>query len=192
MSPTALPEKSCFLIADPSEHNLQHIAPDLRNNARQKFTNLDKAADIAKIPRYFCSHGVGIEQSRWMSRPCERNRKRVFDHLHTESSWHNDDLVTAIKSEQRQRLFICGFWLDIDLTPTAMEAYVDGFDVHIVSDMVFSRNDFSHDNAMRRLIQIGVVPITLCQLIHEWMSWTADQDKANSLKLVLDDIIEQY
>lgn len=50
----------------------------------------------------------------------KKRRKLVFNSIKTESSWHDDDLVTVIKSEQRQLLFNCEFRYDLDLTPSAL------------------------------------------------------------------------
>ena len=190
MSPTAVPDQSCFLIIDPSENNLKTLPANLREKTRIRFANLDDAADLARIPRYFSTCDPTIDPSSWMSRPCEKTRKRIFDSPITESVWRNSDLAAAIKSEQRDRLIVCGFWLDVDLASVAMDAYVDGFDVHVLTDLVFSRHMEDHDDALSRLTQMGIVPITTCQLLHEWISWTSDVERSNRLQAVLDEIVQ--
>lgn len=189
MSPTAVPDQSCFLIIDPSEKNLKTLPANLREKTRLRFTNLDDAADLAKTPRYFGTNNPLIDPSLWMSRPCEKNRKRIFDSPKTVSIWRNSDLSIAIKSEQRNRLIIGGFWLDVDLAAVAMDAYVDGFDVHVLTDLVFSWHTEDHDDALSRLTLMGIVPITTCQLVHEWISWTSDVERSNQLQAVLDEIL---
>lgn len=106
MSPTAVPKQSCFLIIDPSEKNLNALSVDLRDKTRTRFASLDDAANIAKIPRYFSTSDPAIDLTLWMLRPCEKNRKQIFDSLKTEPVWRNSDLATAIKSEQRNRLIV--------------------------------------------------------------------------------------
>ncbi len=189
MSATSLPRRSCFLILEPVEQNILLLKSKLRESVRQKFSFLDQAANIACVPRYFGTDGDTDDHTRWLLEPCKNTRNRVFGHPETKSLWQNNDLVTAIKSEKRDRLFICGFWLDVNLGPVAMDAYVEGFDVHVLTDLVFSRIEKDHPDAMSRLVQIGIVPITTAQLVHEWMSWTADQESASELKSILDNIV---
>ncbi len=189
MSATSNPEQSCFLILDPNEQSIELLEPSLHASIRHKFSCLDAAADTARVPRYFSTHDKLDETSRWMSKPCQQNSNHVFQRSETKSVWQNEDLVAAIRSEGREKLFVCGFWLDVNLVPAALDAYVEGFDVHVVTDLVFSRNDNDHLDAMSRLTQIGIVPITTGQLVHEWMSWTTNADDAEELKLILDSIL---
>jgi len=92
--------------------------------------------------------------------------------------------VTAIKSEKRERLFVCGFWLDASLGTAALEAFVEGFDVHLLVDLSFSRSEIGRADTIHRLTQYGIVPITISQLVFEWMSWTSDNEAASSLKSI--------
>jgi len=92
--------------------------------------------------------------------------------------------VTAIKSENRERLFVCGFWLDASLGTAALEAFVEGFDVHLLVDLSFSRSEIGRADTIHRLTQYGIVPITISQLIFEWMSWTTNDEAASALKLI--------
>jgi len=189
MSATSMPKHSCFLILEPGKQNVQLLKSKLRQPTLQKFLFLNQAADIAKVPRYFGIDGDSDDSSHWILKPCEKTKNRVFIHPETKSLWQNNDLVTALKSEKRDRLFICGFWLDVNLGPVAMDAYVEGFDVHVLTDLVFSRTAGDHSDALSRLTQIGIVPITTAQLVHEWMSWTPDLEGASELKTIRDNIV---
>ena len=189
MSPTAVPENSCILILGPSEKNLEQITLSLRDEIRAKFISLNEAANIAEAPRYFSTYLPDTLPSSWISAQHEKNQTRIFTCSDTDSAWHNSDLVDAIKSENRERLFICGFWLDIDLGPTAIEAYVSGYNVHILLDLTFSKRDLYHEDGISRLRQMGIVPMLTSQLVHEWMSWTTDQNRATALRSILDNLV---
>ena len=84
-------------------------------------------------------------------------------------------------------MLICGFWLDAGLAATALEALSDGFDVHVITDLTFSRNPENRRTALRRLEQFGVVPITLAEVIFEFMSWSEDPAVVAGMRQILDD-----
>ena len=185
MVATSVPDTSCLLIVEPTAECLKALPQVIRPNTTARFKSLDKAADLAKVPRYFATYEENeIQQNSWLSRPCENTWRKVFPCLPTQAPWQNDELVTAIKSEKRERLFVCGFWLDASLGTVALEAFVEGFDVHLLVDLSFSRSETGRADTIRRLTQYGIVPITISQLVFEWMSWTQDQKTASALKSI--------
>jgi len=185
MVATSVPNTSCLLIVEPTVDSLNALPQEIRSNTLARFDALDKAADLAKVPRYFATYEKDKQKrDNWLSRPCENSRQRVFSCLPTQAPWQNDELVTAIKSEKRERLFVCGFWLDASLGTAALEAFVEGFDVHLLVDLSFSRSEIGRADTIHRLTQYGVVPITISQLIFEWMSWTSDGEAATELKSI--------
>lgn len=185
MVATSVPDTSCLLVVEPTEESLKALPQAIRSNTLARFEALDEAADLAKVPRYFAIYEkCQAQQEKWLSRPCENTRQRVFPCLPTQAPWQNDELVTAIKSEKRDRLFVCGFWLDASLGTAALEAFVEGFDVHLLVDLSFSRSEIGRADTIHRLTQYGIVPITISQLIFEWMSWTSDSEAASSLKSI--------
>jgi len=189
MVATSVPDTSCLLIVEPTAESLKALPAPIRPNTTARFRSLDEAADMAKVPRYFATYQENeTQQDNWLSRPCENSRQRVFPCLPTQAPWQNDELVTAIKSEKRERLFVCGFWLDASLGTAALEAFVEGFDVHLLVDLSFSRSEIGRADTIHRLTQYGIVPITISQLIFEWMSWTSDGEAASALKSIASDL----
>jgi len=185
MVATSVPDTSCLLIVEPTVESLKALPSAIQSSTAARFKSLDKAADKAKVPRYFTTYEKSqTQQEKWLSRPCEKSHQRVFPCLPTQAPWQNDALVTAIKSEKRERLFVCGFWLDASLGTAALEAFVEGFDVHLLVDLSFSRSEIGRADTIHRLTQYGIVPITISQLIFEWMSWTTDREAASALKLI--------
>jgi len=185
MVATSVPDTSCLLVVEPTMDSLKALPSAIQSNTAAKFKSLDEAADLTKVPRYFATYEKGKkQQDKWLSSPCENTQQRVYPCLPTQAPWQNDDLVTAIKSENRERLFVCGFWLDASLGTAALEAFVEGFDVHLLVDLSFSRSEIGRADTIHRLTQYGIVPITISQLIFEWMSWTTNDEAASALKLI--------
>ena len=151
-----------------------------------KFRHLDAAANLVKVRRWFAVFNQSVDES-WLCEPCSKRRNRVYVCDDAKMPWHNHELVEAIKNEERSRLLICGFWLDAGLAATALEALSDGFDVHVITDLTFSRNPENRRTALRRLEQFGVVPITLAEVIFEFMSWSEDPAVVAGMRQILDD-----
>ena len=151
----------------------------------KQFSVLEAASNIIGIPRYFSISDSDEKTQKWLSKPCEESNSKTFDFPEDKTPWSNFNLVEAIKAEKRERLFICGFWLDSTVSATALDAYVDGFDVHLVSDIAPARNAIQGKSALERLLQIGVVPISTQQLLYEWMTKTPNKsDRENLHQLI--------
>ncbi|MCP4079876.1 MAG: isochorismatase family protein [Planctomycetaceae bacterium] len=174
-----------MLIVDPLKARCNLLDAVHSAMVRKQFAMLDDASNIVGVPRFFAVSEAKDIRSDWLSRPCEKSRKRIYDFSADCAPWSNTNLVEAIKTEKRERLFICGFWLDSTVSATALDAYVDGFDVHLVSDVAPARNAIQGKSALERLLQIGVVPISTQQLLYEWMTKTPDiTERENLLQLI--------
>ncbi len=179
------PNNSCLLIIDPKTSHCGMITTDETEYLSHKFMVLDFACSIACIPRYYAITDFDGKPKEWLSKPCEESIPKTFDFFDDSTPWSNLKLVEAIKSEKRERLFICGFWLDSTVSATALDAYVDGFDVHLISDIAPARNTIQGKSALERLLQIGVVPISTQQLLYEWMTKTPNKsDRENLHQLI--------
>jgi nicotinamidase-related amidase len=185
MMATIDPRDSCFLVVEPSRLHSRLLGKPDEATTATKFELLDNAADLAKVPRWFAVYGQSQKEA-WLSTPCSRKRNRIFVCDNTKMPWHNRDLVEAIKSEGRGRLILCGFWLDSGLGATALEALSDGLNVHVITDLTFSRDPAGRDEASRRLEQYGIVPVRLSQVVYELMSWTEDGETVSGLKQILE------
>lgn len=185
MLATIEPNESCFLIVEPARHHSRLLGEEIEATTATKFSLLDEASTLARVPRWFAVYDQ-IAAETWLSTPCSARRNRVFACDDTKMPWHNSDLVEAIRSEGRGRLILCGFWLDAALGSSALEALSDGFNVHVITDLTFSRDRKARDEAFRRLEQFGIVPVRLSQVIYELMSWTEDKDAVSGMKNILE------
>lgn len=185
MVATSVPNTSCLLIIEPTSESLITLPKAIQSTTIAKFKLLDQATDLVKVPQYFALNDEkDLHQDDGLLRSHEKTKQKVFSYISTQAPWQNSKLVAEIKSEKRERLFVCGFWLDASLGSAALEAFVEGFDVHLITDLSFSRSEIERAGTINRLMQYGVVPITMSQLIFEWMSWTSDPETASALKLI--------
>lgn len=178
----ALPEHSQLLMIDPIPKHLKKLDPLIANLISGQFTRLSKAADIARVPRYFAISQSNKDSGRLLSKPCEKNKPRVFQFENNRPAWSNTDMLLSMQKEDREQLFICGFWLDDVVMAAALEAQPLGFNTHIIVDLTLSYNQKRHQSALDRLNQYCIAPITVQNLIYEWMTNIEDEGSLKALE----------
>jgi nicotinamidase-related amidase len=82
------------------------------------------------------------------------------------------DVRETVKSTGKKQLVISGLWTSICVCLPALEGIRSGYDVFVVVDAGGSESLDSHNTAIMRMVQAGVVPCTWMQVVSEWMnSW---------------------
>ncbi len=92
-----------------------------------------------------------------------------------------------MQKEDREQLFICGFWLDDIVTAAALEAPPLGFNTHVIVDLTLAYNQRRRQRCFDRLNQYGIAPISLQNLLYEWMAKTDDDIRRKELELLWQD-----
>ncbi len=184
MSVLAMPESSQLLLVNPIPRCLRQLDSNLTDGISEQFRRLSTAADQALVPRYFAVSNVYDEREAWLSTPCEKCKPRVFRFDRDRPVWSNANLLEAMQKEDREQLFICGFWLDDVVTAAALEAQPLGFNTHVIVDLSLAYNRQRRQSSFDRLNQYGIAPIALQNLLYEWMAKTDDDGRRKELELL--------
>jgi hypothetical protein len=100
--------------------------------------------------------------------------------------------MLALKSishqDNRTCLLIAGQFLEDEITVFSLEALVEGFDVHLLSDVIVAREVLAARVSELRLFQAGVVPTSLRQLLYQWLVVEEQQLALETLS----ELIQQY
>ncbi len=174
MSVLAVPENSQLLLIDPIPQFINTVEDGLAKQITEQFRRLSVAADQALVPRYFAISQAENEHESWLSTPCEKNKPRVFCFEQDRSIWSNTNLLHSMQREDREQLFICGFWLDDVVAAAALEAQPLGFNTHVIVDLSLAYNRQRRRPVLDRFNQYGIVPISFQNLLYEWMANTDD------------------
>ncbi len=75
----------------------------------------------------------------------------------------------AIKKTGRRKLVISGLWTSMCFAYSAIHALKEGLDVYGLMDAAGDSTPDAHKYGIERMLQVGVVPITLESLVSEWM-----------------------
>ncbi len=100
---------------------------------------------------------------------------KSFDAFEDEKTW------TAFKKTYRKKVVIAGLWTSMCFAYTALHAVREGYEVYGLMDAAGDSTPDSHRYGIERMIQAGVVPITLEALVSEWMH---DWGNPKSMELV--------
>lgn len=86
-----------------------------------------------------------------------------FDAFEDKNTWN------AFKNLERNKIVISGLWTSMCFTYTALHALKDGYDVYGLMDAAGDSTLPAHEYGVKRMLQAGVIPITLESLVSEWM-----------------------
>jgi nicotinamidase-related amidase len=86
-----------------------------------------------------------------------------FDAFEDERNWN------ALKKTGRKKLVISGLWTSMCFAYSALHALKSGFEVYGLMDAAGDSTPDAHKYGIKRMLQAGVIPITLESLVSEWM-----------------------
>lgn len=76
------------------------------------------------------------------------------------NAWQDKKVVDWVKKTGKKKIIIAGLWTEICVAMPAIQALGEGYEVYVIADACGGNNKESHDRAMDRMVQAGVVPIT--------------------------------
>lgn len=86
-----------------------------------------------------------------------------FDAFEDEKTW------SAFRRTGRKKLVISGLWTSMCFTYTALHALREGYEVYGLMDAAGDSTHDAHRYGIKRMLQAGVIPITVESLVSEWM-----------------------
>ncbi len=86
-----------------------------------------------------------------------------FDAFEDESTWN------AAKKVNRKKIVLSGLWTSMCFAYTALHALKEGYEVYGLMDAAGDSTHDAHKYGIKRMIQAGVIPITVESLVSEWM-----------------------
>ena len=81
----------------------------------------------------------------------------------------DDATYNAIKKTKRKKVVISGLWTSMCFAFTALHLIKDGYDVYGLIDAAGDSVPDAHKYGVKRMLQAGVIPCTLVQVVSEWM-----------------------
>jgi nicotinamidase-related amidase len=86
-----------------------------------------------------------------------------FDAFEDQGTWN------AVRAYGRKKLVVSGLWTSMCFAYTALHGIKEGLEVYGYMDAAGDSTPEAHEYGIKRMLQVGVVPITLESLVSEWM-----------------------
>jgi nicotinamidase-related amidase len=160
----------------------------LSGSTRQSLS--DSTAVLARIAT---ACGVSVELSSLVSETFTgRTWPRLKDLLpghraidrRTINCWEDATFVEAIKRLKKDRLLVTGLWTEAGVSFAALSALELGYEVFLATDASAGMSIGSHETAIQRMVQAGVVPVTWRQLLFEWYRAVGEKDTKSGEALI--------
>ena len=84
------------------------------------------------------------------------------------NSWDDPKFVAAIEKTGRKKIVLSGLWTETCVALPTVQAIHDNYEVYVVEDCCGDVSQLAHDNAMKRVIQVGAKPVTALTVMLEW------------------------
>ena len=84
-------------------------------------------------------------------------------------AFEDERTLNAAKKANRKKMVISGLWTSMCFAYTAFHALREGYEVYGLVDAAGDSTKDAHTFGIRRMLQAGVIPITVESLVSEWM-----------------------
>lgn len=174
-------ENSVLLLVDYQPTMIKSIASGDKTIIKKAAVSASKAASILDVPVVLSSidpQGNGDVFSEiseiFPGQEVFARKIKSFD------AFEDENTFNAVKSTGRKKLVISGLWTSMCFAYTALHGIKEGYEVYGLMDAAGDSTKDAHDYGIKRMLQAGVIPITLESLVSEWMhDW--DNPKAGDL-----------
>ena len=92
------------------------------------------------------------------------------------NSWDDANFVAAIAKTGRKKIVLAGLWTETCVALPTIQALHDGYEIYVVEDCCGDVSALAHENAMKRVVQAGAVPVTSLSVMLEWQRDWAQKD----------------
>lgn len=99
----------------------------------------------------------------------------------TMNSWDDRNFVAAIQQTGKKKIVLSGLWTETCIALPTIQAIHDGYEIYVVEDCCGDVNLLAHDNAMKRVVQAGAVPVTALSVMLEWQRDWAERSTYNAV-----------
>ncbi|RYY12261.1 MAG: hydrolase [Chitinophagaceae bacterium] len=180
------PEDSIVVLVDHQPYQFTNLHSHEPQMVINNVVGLAKTAKIFKVPTILTTvieerGGYIIKQLQDVF-PGQKPINRTFI-----NTWEDPKVTDLVKQSGRKQLLLAGLFTEICVAMPAIQAIGEGYDVFVVTDACAGVTAEAHDMAIRRMIQVGVVPITWSAVLGEWQrDWARIDTAAGVADVILE------
>ena len=180
------PEDSIVVLIDHQPYQFTNLNSHEPTMVINNVVGLAKAAKVFNVPTLLTTvieeRGGYIIKGLQDVFPEQKPINRTFI-----NTWEDPKVTDIVKESGRKQLIIAGLWTEICVAMPAIQAIGEGYDVFVVTDASGSTSAEAHDMAVRRMAQVGIVPINWIAVVSEWQrDWARTETAAALSQVVLE------
>ena len=183
------PENSQLIFIDHQPQMAFGVQSIDRQTLKNNVVALAKSAKLFDIPTTITTVETGSFSGYTYPELLEVFPRNEILERTSMNSWDDQKVRDALADKGRKKVIVSGLWTGICNNMFAFSAMADaGYEIYMVADASGDTSAEAHENAMQRMIQAGVVPMTTIQTILEWQRDWAKRDTYDGLM----DIIREH
>jgi nicotinamidase-related amidase len=178
-------KNSCLVLIDYQPSMFKGVASSDKSIIKQAAIGAARAASILGIPVVLSTinpktNGEFIPEIATLFIGLEVISRKIlsFDAFEDQAVWK------AVKKTERKKIVISGLWTSMCFAYTAIHGLKEGLEVYGLMDAGGDSTPDAHKYGIKRMLQVGVVPITLESLVSEWMHDWANPKSGELVKEV--------
>lgn len=163
-------KNSALVLVDYQPSMIRSVSSGDKAVIKQAAVGAAKAAKILGVPVVLSTinpkqNGDFLKEvtELFPNQPVYARKISSFDAFEDESTWN------AFKRTGRKKMVVSGLWTSMCMAYTAIHAIREGYEVYGLIDAAGDSTAEAHEYGVERMMQVGVVPITLECLVSEWM-----------------------
>jgi len=163
-------DNSALVLIDYQRTMFKSVASGDKTRIKAAAIGAAKAANILGVPVVLSainpkSNGDFIPEITGLFPGMEVHARKVpgFDAFEDEATWG------AVKATGRKKIIVSGLWTSMCFAYSALHGIREGLESYGLMDAAGDSTPEAHQFAIERMLQAGVVPITLESLVSEWM-----------------------
>lgn len=180
------PEDSILVLIDHQPYQFANLHSHDPASIINNVIGLAKTAKVFSVPTILTS--VLQERGGYLIKglldvfPDQKPINRTFI-----NTWEDPSVTSIVKKSGRKQLILAGLYTEICVAMPAIQAIGEGYDVFVVTDACGGVSNEAHDMAVRRMVQVGVVPINWVAVLGEWQrDWAREKTAAGVAGVVLE------
>jgi nicotinamidase-related amidase len=163
-------DNSALVLVDFQRSMFKSVASGEKSRIKLAAISSAKAAKILGVPVVLSainpkSNGDFIPEISGLFPEQEVFARKVpgFDAFEDEGTWN------AVKATGRRKIVVSGLWTSMCFAYSALHAIREGYESYGLVDAAGDSTPEAHEYGIKRMLQAGVVPITVESLVSEWM-----------------------
>jgi nicotinamidase-related amidase len=176
---------SVLLLVDYQPAMFRGVGSGDRTIIKEAAVCAAKTASILKIPVFLSSINPKLNGDVIPEITKIFPKQKVFVRkMPSFDAFEDDSMLKEIKKAGKKKIVISGLWTSMCFAFTALHALREGYDVYGLIDAAGDSVHDAHKYGVKRMLQAGVIPVTLVQLVSEWMHDWANPRAGDLMKEV--------